>query len=119
MQPVGQLCAAKANRADQQCQKCIHLQRTPDIGGQRPQKGRALAAADFQPLLPHQHQIILHALDVAQIDKVALVAPGKVVGNQIFFGLLQAAPYRPSIGSCVVVQKTVTGLQIQNIVGVQ
>ena len=56
---------------------------------------------------------------MAQVDQIALVAAGKVVGGQLFLGLLQAAPHRPGIGSGVVVQQTVAGLQVQNIIGIQ
>ena len=77
-QPVGQLRTAQADSTNHPCQKCIHLQRTPDIGRQRGQKSRAPATTDLQPLLPHLHQIILHAPDVAQVDQIALVAARKV-----------------------------------------
>ena len=56
---------------------------------------------------------------MAQVDQIALVAAGKVVGGQLFLGLLQAAPHRPGIGSGVVVQQAVAGLQVQNIIGIQ
>ena len=42
-----------------------------------------------------------------------------MVGGQLFLGLLQAAPHRPGIGSGVVVQQAVAGLQVQNIIGIQ
>ena len=81
--------------------------------------GHALAAADLEPLLPDRYKIILHTLYVAQVDKVALVAPRKMVGGQLFFGLLQAAAHRPGIAGRVIVQQTVAGFEIQNFVGVQ
>ena len=56
---------------------------------------------------------------MAQVDQIALVTAGKVVGGQLFLGLLQAAPHRPGIGSGVVVQQAVAGLQVQNIIGIQ
>ena len=97
----------------------LHLQRTPDVGRHRRKECGALAAADFQPFFPHLHKVVLHALDVAQVDEVALVAAGKMIGCKLFFRFQQTAPHRPDFVGGVVVQQAVAGLQVENIVGVQ
>ena len=97
----------------------LHLQRTPDVGRHRRKECGALAAADFQPFLPHLHKVVLHALDVAQVDEVALVAAGKMIGRKPLFRFQQTAPHRPDFVGGMVVQQAVAGLQVENVVGVQ
>lgn len=64
------------------------LHGTPNIGGDRSQEGSPLAAADLQPVLPNLDHIVLDRPHIPQIDKVTLVAFGKVVGGQLLFSIL-------------------------------
>ena len=56
---------------------------------------------------------------MAQIDQIALVAPGKMVGGQVLLRLEQTAAHRPCPGRGVVMQQPVARFQIQDVIGGQ
>ena len=94
------------------------LHGTPNIGGDRSQEGSPLAAADLQPVLPNLDHIVLDRPHIPQIDKVTLVAFGKVVGASCFsaFCRWNARTYP---GGGMVMQHTVPRFQPVDVLGVQ
>ena len=54
-------------------------QHTSHVGRHRCKKGRALPSADLQPVVFHKGEVAFNALDVGQVDQIALVAADKVV----------------------------------------
>ena len=94
-------------------------QHTSHVGRYCGKKGRTLPAADLQPVVFHKGKVVFNALDVGQIDQIALVAADKMILGKLLFGTLQAGACRELAFGGVVVQHPAVGLQIIDISGVQ
>ena len=62
-------------------------------------------------------EVVLHGLDVLQVDQIALVAAGEMVLCQLLFGAGEAGPDRKLPFCSVIPEQPVTGLQIIDVVG--